>query len=122
MKTQRLLSNVFAAFALAAAFTAQADCTFPKAPDGIPDGKTASEAEMIAAMTAFKQFNGEVTSYLTCLEKETADKISSAGGATSSVVQIKSMQSKKHNAALADLKEITGKFNEQVRVFKSRNS
>jgi hypothetical protein len=122
MKTQRLVSGVFAAFALAAAFTAQADCSFPKAPEGIPDGKSASEAEMIAAMTAFKQFNAEVTEYLSCLEKETADKISSAGGATSAVVQIKSMQSKKHNAALADLKELTNKFNEQVRVFKSRNS
>jgi hypothetical protein len=122
MKTQRLVTSIFAAFALSLTFAAQADCTFPKAPDGIPDGKTATEAEMIAAMTAFKQFNAEVTSYLSCLEKETADKISSAGGATSSVVQIKSMQSKKHNAALADLKEITGKFNEQVRVFKSRNS
>lgn len=121
MKTKHFFGGVVAAFALAASFAAQADCNFPKAPDAIPDGKTASEAEMITAMTNFKQFNNDVNAYLTCLEKETADKISSAGGATSSVVQIKSMQSKKHNAALADLKEITGKFNEQVRVFKARN-
>lgn len=102
--------------------SAWADCAFPKAPDAIPDGNTASEAEMITAMTGFKQFNTEVTEYLSCLEKETADKISSAGGATSAVVQIKSMQAKKHNAAVADLKSLTAKFNEQVRVFKSRKS
>jgi hypothetical protein len=101
---------------------AWADCAFPKAPESIPDGNTASEAEMIAAMTGFKQFNTDVTAYLSCLEKETSDKISSAGGATSAVVQIKSMQAKKHNAAVADLKDLTNKFNEQVRVFKSRKS
>jgi hypothetical protein len=35
------------------ALSAHADCPFPKAPDTIPDGKTASEAEMISAMNAF---------------------------------------------------------------------
>jgi hypothetical protein len=118
----RLLSTLIAGTLLFCGSTAWADCTFPKAPESIPDGKTATEAEMITAMTGFKQFNTDVTDYLSCLEKETSDKISSAGGATSAVIQIKSMQSKKHNAALADLKELAGKFNEQVRVFKSRKS
>jgi hypothetical protein len=116
------LHSLLVAACLLCSSAAWADCAFPKAPDGVPDGKTATEAEMIAAMTGFKQFNTDVTEYLSCLDKETADKISSAGGATSAVVQIKSMQAKKHNAALADLKELTGKFNEQVRVFKSRKS
>jgi hypothetical protein len=107
---------------LCASSAAFADCSFPKAPESIPDGNTASEPEMIAAMTGFKQFNNEVTEYLSCLEKETSDKISGAGGATSMVVQIKAMQAKKHNAAVSDLKSMANKFNEQVRAFKSRKS
>ena len=101
---------------------AWADCTFPKAPESIPDGSKATEEEMVAAMGNFKAFNSDVNAYLECLEKETSDKISSAGGSTSAVMQIKSMQAKKHNAAVSDLKDIAGKFNEQVRAFKARKS
>jgi hypothetical protein len=97
-----------------------ADCTYPKAPESIPDGKSAAEAEMVSAMTVFKQYNNEVTAYLSCLEGETADKIKEAGGSTSAIIQVKSMQSKKHNAAVTELQKLAGQFNEQVRSFKSR--
>jgi 3-keto-L-gulonate-6-phosphate decarboxylase len=110
-----ILSSLLAAFP---AFGA--DCTYPKQPDSVPDGKTASEAEMVSAMTTFKQYNADVTSYLACLDSETSDKIREAGGATSAIMQIKSMQSKKHNSAVDELTAVTGKFNEQVRTFKAR--
>ena len=51
--------------------SAQADCAYPKAPGAIPNGTTASEAEMTAAAAAFKQYNVEVTAYLACLQEET---------------------------------------------------
>jgi hypothetical protein len=35
-------------------------------------------------------------------------------------MQLKSMQAKKHNAAVAELQEKAKQFNEQVRIFKSR--
>jgi 3-keto-L-gulonate-6-phosphate decarboxylase len=97
-----------------------ADCTYPKAPESVPDGKTAAEAEMVSAMTAFKQYNSDVTSYLSCLESETSQKIREAGGSTGAVIQIKTLQSKKHNAAVQELQNLAGRFNEQVRNFKSR--
>ena len=96
------------------------DCTYPKAPDSVPDGKTASEADMIAAMTVFKQYNSDVTAYLACLDQETAEKVKEAGGSTGTIMQIKSLQSKKYNSAVEELKSTTGKFNEEVRAFKSR--
>lgn len=105
--------------ALAFAVSAQADCAFPAAPASIPDGKTASEAEMVAAMKTFKEYDGQVNSYVTCLDQET--KAKSEGAATSQIMQIKSMQSKKQNAAVEELQAKAAKFNEQVRVFKSRN-
>jgi len=97
-----------------------ADCAYPQAPGAVPDGKTASEAEMIAAMTIFKQYNTDVTAYLACLDTDTADKIREAGNAISAVVQVKSLQSKKHNSVVGELQALSGKFNEQVRNFKSR--
>ncbi len=98
-----------------------ADCIYPKAPQSVPEGKTAAEAEMISAMTVFKQYNTDVTAYLACLDTDTSDKIRQAAGDTSAIMRVKSIQSKKHNSAVTELQSLTGKFNEQVRNFKSRN-
>ena len=107
----------FVALALfALSFSAHADCAFPKAPASVPDGKSASEADMMAAMAAFKAYNEEVTSFGACLEDET--KAKSAG--TAQLMQLKTMQSKKLNAAVEELQAKAKLFNEQVRIFKAR--
>jgi hypothetical protein len=117
MYTKKAGILALASFSLALSFGAQADCAFPKAPASVPDGKTASEPEMIAAMNAFKAYNDEVTAFGACLEEETKSK---AAG-TAQLMQLKSMQAKKHNAAVAELQVKAKQFNEQVRIFKSRN-
>ena len=99
-----------------ASLSAQADCVYPKAPAAIPDGKTASEAEMVAAMQAFKAYNEEVNAFGACLEQET--KAKAAG--TAQLMQLKTMQAKKHNAAVDELQTKAKVFNEQVRIFKAR--
>jgi hypothetical protein len=109
-------SRLVALVLLAAASVANADCTFPKAPATIPDGKTATEAEMVSAMAAFKAYNEEVTAFGTCLDSET--KAKSAG--TAQMMQIKTMQTKKLNAAVEELQAKAKLFNEQVRAFKAR--
>jgi hypothetical protein len=114
--TIRALLKTVAIASLALSFSAQADCAFPKAPASVPDGKTASEPDMIAAMQAFKTYNDEVAAFGTCLEQETKDK---AAG-TAQLMQLKTMQTKKHNAAVAELQQKAKLFNEQVRIFKSR--
>jgi hypothetical protein len=115
MTTSALLRCI-AAFSFLAASSAQADCAFPKAPASIPDGKTASEAEMVAAMAAFKAYNEEVNSFGKCLEQETKDK---AAG-TAQLMQLKTMQTKKLNTAVDELQARAKQFNEQVRIFKAR--
>jgi hypothetical protein len=109
----------FVAAVAAAAFSisAQAECAYPKAPASIPNGATASEAEMVAAMQAFKQYDTDVKSYGECLEEET--KAKAAG--TAQLMQLKTMQAKKLNAAVAELQEKAKAFNEQVRTFKAKN-
>jgi len=103
--------------ALVVSCSAHADCAFPKAPAAIPDGKTASEQDMVAAMAAFKTYNEEVNAFGQCLEQETKDK---AAG-TAQLMQLKTMQTKKLNAAVAELQSKAKLFNEQVRIFKARS-
>jgi predicted outer membrane protein len=113
----KVLLKLTVALALAAgAVSAQADCSYPKAPAATPNGKTASEAEMVAAMQAFKSYDADVKAFGTCLEQETKEK--SAG--TAQLMQLKTMQTKKLNAAVEELQSKAKEFNEQVRVFKAR--
>jgi hypothetical protein len=108
--------RLVAAMAFMFTCSAHADCAFPKAPATIPDGKTATEEQMIAAMNAFKAYNDEVTAYGKCLEAETKEK---AAG-TAQLMQLKTMQTKKLNAAVEELQAKAKLFNEQVRIFKAR--
>jgi len=115
------LVSLAAVASLGMSLAAQADCTFPKAPDAVPDGKVASEAEMLSAMSAFKQYNADVDSYLACLDQETTEKAKEAG-ATSAIMQIKAMQQKKRSSATDERQAKVETFNEQVRAFKARKS
>jgi hypothetical protein len=112
MKRKALLYTV-ALLSFGFSLSAHADCPFPKAPATIPDGSTAAEAEMLAAMQAFKAYNEEVKAFQTCLDEETKAK-------TGATMSFKSMQSKKLAMAVDELQEKAKKFNEQVRIFKAR--
>ncbi len=98
------------------ALSAQADCPYPKAPAQIPNGSSATEQEMIAAMQAFKAYNEEVKGFQSCLDAEAKEK-SAAGVQT---MQFKAMQAKKLAAAVEELEAKAKAFNEQVRVFKAK--
>jgi predicted outer membrane protein len=113
---RKMLKTGAALLLVACGMTAHAECAFPKAPATIPDGKTASEAEMVAAMQAFKSYNEEVNAFGACLEEETKSK---AAG-TAQLMQLKTMQAKKHNAAIDELQAKAKLFKEQVRIFKSK--
>jgi hypothetical protein len=109
----KALFSTIAFTSLAFSMSAHAECPFPKAPASVPDGKTAAEAEMIAAMQAFKAYNEEVKAFQTCLDEETKEK--AGAGMT-----FKTMQSKKLAAAVNELETKAKQFNEQVRIFKAR--
>ena len=96
--------------ALIGALPAYADCVLPPPPSKIPDGTSASEQEMVSAMQTLKSYDGDVNVYLKCLEFEEKQNRLTSGDRES-----------KHNAAVAQLEKIAAKFNEQVRVFKSKH-
>jgi hypothetical protein len=115
MKSMQIKFAAALAFA-AFSFQVQADCVYPKAPAAIPNGSTASESEMVSAMQAFKAYDADVNAYGACLEEET--KAKAAGSAQ--LMQLKTMQTKKLNAAVAELQVKAKEFNDQVKAFKSR--
>ena len=95
---------------LVVALPTYADCVLPPPPSKIPDGSSASEQEMVSAMQTLKSYDGDVNIYLKCLEFEEKQNRMSAGDRES-----------KHNAAVAVLEKVASKFNEQVKVFKSKH-
>jgi hypothetical protein len=99
-----------------------AECVYPKAPGSIPDGKTATEEEMLAGMRAVKEYNTQVTAYLSCLDMQMQTDINNAGTDASpeTIAQIKAINAKRHNAAVEELEAHAARFNEQVKVYKAR--
>jgi hypothetical protein len=88
---------------------AMADCTAPVAPTKIPDGSTAAEAEMVAAMQTLKRYDTDVNTYVKCLEFEAKQNRLS-----------REEQARRHNQAMDSLTQMAAKFNEQVRIFKAK--
>lgn len=121
MKMKILLG--FALTGLLGAGFAQAACIYPKAPASIPDGATATEQEMLDGMKAVKEYNSQVTAYLSCLDMEVAARIDSAGAdaPADQVAQIRAIAAKRHNAAVEELEAHAARFNEQVKTFKARS-
>jgi len=107
---------------LLGAGVASADCLYPKAPANTPDGTTATEQEMIDGMKATKEYNGQVTAYLSCLDMEMQSRIDAAGAdaPADQVAQIKAIQTKRHNAAVEELEGYANRFNDQVKAYKNR--
>ena len=101
---------------------AGAECVYPRAPSSTPDGATATEEQMVAGMKEVKEYNGQVSAYLSCLEMEMNARIEAAGpdAPADQVAQIKAIHTKRHNAAVEELEAHATRFNEQVKAFKAR--
>jgi hypothetical protein len=74
-------------------------CDRPSAPGAIPDGKTASKEEMLAAKKEVDAFKSGMEEYLAC-EKSTAKK----------------------DAGAAELVKVADRFNAQVKAFKAKTT
>jgi hypothetical protein len=121
--TMKKSSLLLAALAGFVALGAQAECVYPAAPSQLPDGKTATEPEMVEGMKAVKAYDKAVNDYLACLDTEKQAKLDSMGADApkEQIQQINAIHSKKYNAAVQELEQRAANFNEQVRAFKGRN-
>jgi hypothetical protein len=111
--------------ALGAAATAQADCTYPRAPDKIPDGATASKDEMVSAKNDVSRYNNEMNAYLDCIKLEIQslpkDSKMSKDDKAKAAAQEKLLD-QKNNAAVDELQSVASRFNEQLKIWKAKNA
>ncbi len=120
------------ATAALAAVPAFADCSYPAAPEHLPDGNTATMQEMVDGQKAVKAYNDSMNAYLNCLKLEHDDalgKLAPAGAkqtddekkaADDRKKAMDAIEIQKHNAAIDALQQVADRFNEQVRVFKKK--
>lgn len=103
-----------------AAGAAQAGCIYPRAPEQFPDGNTATYDEMVAAQQAVRQFNEDISAYNSCLDLEMKSFEESGLYDEARLNELRAMQAKKNNSAVDEVEAVVGRFNEQLRVFKTR--
>jgi hypothetical protein len=113
------LSLAVIAFAVSGA--AGAACIYPRAPEQVPDGSTATYEEMVAAQKAVQEFNEDINAYNACLDLEMATAEKSGAYDENRLTEMRAIQAKRNNAAVDEVQAIADRFNEQLRVFKARD-
>lgn len=129
-----ILSVIALAVSLAVgASAAHAACTYPRAPDSLPNGETATKDEMLAAKKEVTKYNEDMNAYLNCIKLEYDGQLAELekqGGAAQSDEAKKAFQAQradferkqtqKHNAAVDEVTAVVDRFNEQLRAFKKK--
>jgi hypothetical protein len=105
----------------AGAATAQGTCIYPRPPESIPDGATATRDQMVAAFAAVKQFDADIAAYNSCLDLELQSALANPELAEPDKERLRAMQAQKNNAAVDHAEQIAQRFNEQLRAFNSRD-
>jgi hypothetical protein len=118
LSTTLLALPVLLAFGVAA----EAACTYPQAPQSLPNGTQATKEEMLAAQTLVKEYSKNVQEvYLPCLEQEKAAATAALDNMdpeyTAKVAAIDAVHAKKHNAALDELTALAARWNEERKAY-----
>lgn len=99
-----------------------AACPYPKAPDKIPDGQSATLEEMLATQKLVKQFDTEIGTYQTCLETEHNEALAKESNLTDAQkAERQKMLTQKQNAAADDATAVAARFNDQVRIYREKS-
>jgi hypothetical protein len=81
----------------------------------IPDGKTSTMDQMLAAQSQVKAYQAAMNEFLACIDSELA-----AEGETAPE-EFKSLMVSRHNAAVAEMEGVAAAFNEQIRAYRAAN-
>ena len=122
-----VLATSLAIAALAVAAQASAGCSYPKAPDNIPDGSTASKEEMIAGMKSMRAYNDLIKQYTDCLKSEHDDQVTkidpslAADKKAAQTAELDKVLAQKNDAAVDEAQTVTGHFNEQIKAYNAKH-
>lgn len=107
-----------------AAGQAYGACTYPAAPDSLPDGATATRDEMLAGKKKVTEFDSAINAYTTCLKLETEAALVKSAELTDEQkkqnADIQKMHDQKHNAAVEADEALAARFNEQLRAYNAK--
>jgi len=109
-------------FLLAMGSTAEAACTYPQAPQSMPNGATATKEEMLTAQSSVKEYVKAVQeTYLTCLDQEKATAVAALDNTDPEYAQkktaLEAITAKKHNSALDELEAFVARWNAEKKAF-----
>jgi len=96
-----------------------AECALPAKVPTVPDGATATEAQMIEGSKAVKAYMAENNAYLGCLDQASSAAI--AVTADDKKAAVKKTYDTKYDAAVAVQEELAAKFNGALRAYKERS-
>ena len=119
----KILLTALGLAVLATSNAAWAGCTYPKAPDKIPDGTTASKAEMIAARDLFTAYNQQIVDYTKCLQTEHDDQVAKIDPKLDQAkkdaqkAELDKVLGQKNDAAVDEAQAVTGRFNAQIHAY-----
>ena len=110
---------------------AYAACSYPKAPDKLPDGATATLEEMVTAQKLVKAYNDDIKAYTDCLKLEHDQELAKANADPTATkdqkdavakhkAEIENVEVQKNNAAVDEAQAVTDRFNEQVKIFTAK--
>jgi hypothetical protein len=108
-------------FLAAGAAMAQNTCIYPRPPDTVPDGLTATFEQMVEAQKATRQFTSDIESYTACLEMELQSMLANPELSQQDKQRLSSMQAQKNNAAVDHAEQMAERFNEQLRAYNGRS-
>jgi len=100
--------------ALACSAFAASACESP-AMITIPDGKTSTMDQLLAAQAQVKTYMAAMEQYIACVDGE----LDAQGEAAPE--EFKSLMLSRHNAAYDEMQSVATAFNEQIRAYKAAN-
>ena len=93
---------------------AAAACQNP-AMVSIPDGKSSTLDQMVAAQTQVKAYMAAMQDFLACVDNEASAKGEDAPA------EYKSLMVTRHNMAVGEMEAVAAAFNEQLKAYKAAN-
>jgi hypothetical protein len=81
----------------------------------IPDGKTSTLDQMLAAQKEVKAYQAKMNDYLACIDAEADAQGEQAPN------DYKALMVNRHNAAVAEMEGVAAAFNDQIKAYKAAN-
>ena len=81
----------------------------------IPDGKSSTMEQMLAAQAQVKTYQAAMGEFLACIDAELEAEGESAPE------EFKSLMVSRHNAAVAEMEGVAAAFNDQIKAYRAAN-